>query len=113
MHTFLSTVPVGRRWVTTEQWRIRVEKRATLCWASHRAGSTLNRRTRKPKRMLVWEEGRHVCILPTPIKSFPYPCDVTYAISEPRPSARLSHGGLKVARKFARAEGPGTRLNPL
>ena len=38
MYIFLYTVPVGGRRVTIEQWRIRAEKRATLCWASHRLG---------------------------------------------------------------------------
>ena len=38
MCIFLYTVPVGGRRVTIEQWRIRAEKRATLCWASHRLG---------------------------------------------------------------------------
>ena len=43
------------------------------------------------------------------IKSF-LPCDVTYAISEPKPSAILSHGGERSRIKFAQAEGLGTRL---
>ena len=52
------------------------------------------------------------CVSPTPIKSFPpfLSCDVTYAISEPRPSAILIHGGQRSRVTIARAEGLGTRL---
>ena len=49
----------------------------------------LNRPARKWPS--AWAVCRHVRIPPTPIKSF-LPCDVTYAISEPR--------GSKVARKI-------------
>ena len=38
------------------------------------------------------------------------PCDVTYTISEPRPSAILSHGGQNSRITMAQAEGLGTRL---
>ena len=38
------------------------------------------------------------------------PCDVTYAISEPRPSAILSHGGQRSRVTIVRAGGLGTRL---
>ena len=48
-------------------------------------------------------------ISPTPSPFLP--CDVTYAISEPRPSAILSHGGQRSHVKFARAEDLGTRLS--
>ena len=57
----------------------------------------------------MWAVRWHVRILATPIKSF-LPCDITYAISEPRPSAILSHGGQRSRVKFARAEGLGMRL---
>ena len=50
----------------------------------------------------------HVNVLPTPNKFF-LPCDVMYAISEPRPSAILSHRGqmwcVKIAEKRAWEEG--------
>ena len=39
------------------------------------------------------------------------PCDVTYAISETRPSAILSHGGQRSRVTIARAEDLGTRLD--
>ena len=52
---------------------------------------------------------RHVRISPMPSPFLP--CDVTYAISEPRPSAILSHGGQRSRVKFARAAGLGTRLS--
>ena len=42
--TFVCTVPVCQHRVTTEQQRIRAEKRATQCWASDRAGSTIDNR---------------------------------------------------------------------
>ena len=38
MRTFLCTVPIGQRRVTTDNG-IHAEKRATLCWASDWAGS--------------------------------------------------------------------------
>ena len=34
MRTFVRTVPVGQRRVTTEQWRIRAEKRRARCQVS-------------------------------------------------------------------------------
>ena len=43
------------------------------------------------------------------IKSF-LPCDATYTISEPRPSATLSHGDQRSHVEFTRPEGLGTRL---
>ena len=45
---------------------------------------------------------RHMHVSPTPSKSFPS-CDVTCAISEPRPSAILSYRESKVAS----SRGPG------
>ena len=64
------------------------------------------------RRRSAWAVCRHVRISPTPIKSF-LPCDVTYTILEPRPSASLSHVGQRSRVKFARAEGLGTRLRQL
>ena len=111
MRTFVCIVPeTGRRITTDNEESLQRRER-------HRAGLSIRlfRRTRAKQAYVKGLKGRnvwHVRISLTPIKSF-LPCDVTYAISGPRPSAILSHGGQRSRLTIAQAEGLGRRLGLL
>ena len=105
MRTIVCIVPETRRPVTTDNGES-LQSREGLCAgrAKQAYEGVLN----------AWATLLHVRVSPTLIKSFLppfYPRDVTYAISEPRPSAILSHGGRRSRVTIAGAEGLGTRLN--
>ena len=119
MRTFVCIVPDTRRRVTTDNGES-LQRRERLC-----AGRWIRlfQRTRAKQAYAkgdfegcnAWATLLHVRVSPTPWRQlgffYPFlPCDVMYAISEPRPSAILSHGGLRSRVTIARAEGLGTRL---
>jgi len=116
MRTFVCIVPETGRRVTTDNGES-LQRRERLCagWSIR-----LFQRTRTKQAYVKGDledilRGQRYCTCafrPRQLSPFyPFlPCDVTYAISEPRPSAILSHGGQKSRVKFARAEGLGTRL---
>ena len=92
MRTFVCTVPVGLcRVTTTMENPCREESGSVL---GQRWGWQYVRELNRPTlqwfcRNSAWAVHRHMPILPLP------PYDVTYAISEPRPCASLSHGGQR------------------
>ena len=101
MRTFVCIVPETGRQVTTDNGES-LQRKERL-----RAGRSIRRfqRTRAEQTCVKGDlEGVSTRVF--------LPCDVTYAISEPRPSAILSHGGQRSRVTIARAEGLGTRLNP-
>ena len=100
MRTFVCIVPETGRRVTTDNGES-LQRRERLC-----AGRSIRlfQRTRAKQAYVKGD-------LEGVMRGQRLPCDVTYAILEPRPSAILSHGGQRSRVTIARAEGLGTRLS--